>query len=152
MLKRLHSRLWIRPQMFFTAWILASELCDLEIPRVILNKKGAAAIAIGIADFILCEIVFEILGTGDRWEDTKRCKTIEEYIETKGFSGANISSADKYYFLKKFIEKSKDHINKTDLDDKMVEVYKDQIKKAEGQLEEIYEEALILELAEVEKG
>jgi len=153
MLRKLHNRLWIRPQLFFTALINSTCDCNSQYPKDILNFKGVLMLGVAVVDLIFCELTWLALGRADkiRWEDTKRASLIEDYIEAKGLAKANLSSADKYYYTKTYIENAKDVLeNDRELENHDKDRLAKSIKEAEDSMKEFYEEAIILELAGVE--
>ncbi len=154
MLNKLRNRFWIRPQLWTAAWLNATEPHDWDVPPVLLNKKGAAALIIGAIDFIICALALSILGYDEkkyRWEDSKRCKSIEDFVEKKGLIKGPFTGADRYYYFKIYIHAAQKFVTEKQLEPDVMNLHLQAISLAEDKIKEVYEEALILELAEVEK-
>jgi hypothetical protein len=150
MLKKIYNKWWVRPQLF-VAVPLFIDAFGYKIPDKILNIKGVLASCVNI----LHQCFYIILCFVMRWDDkkfidTKKHKDAMEYIEKNGYSKYRLTSADKYYFLKKYILWVRYIMSGIEMKQDL-SIYHNLIAKAKKEMKELYEDALVLGLAEIEK-
>lgn len=150
MFKKIYNKYWVRPQLFIAVPLFVDTF-GYKIPDSVLNINGVLASCVNILHQCFYAILCFIMRWDDKkWVDTKKHKDTMEYIENNGHSKYRLTSADKYYFLKEYVLWVRYVMNRMEIKKKDLNVYHNFITTAEKEMKELYEDAVVLGLAEIE--
>ena len=150
MIRKLYNRLWVRPQLAVFAFVQGSNPNEDEVfvCSKIFAPIGALCVILGIAYILLTEIVYyvacrkfsEVGGEPNEEDEDKVLAGLRYILDKYGKKEVSLAAVDKYFYMKVYLKTAKTFTR----DDE------DRINEAEKMLQEYYEEALVLGLAEVE--
>lgn len=151
--KILYNKLLIRPQLVVCAFLCAVDSNNWEMPHDLLNFNGIMAGLVAILDCTIYELALTVLRLNHRctWDNSDRAERMSVYMENNGFVTGPLNYANQYYFLKKYIGFANKYLNSNEykMPKKRLDTYVLSINMAKEKMKEVYEKAMILNLAGV---